>query len=243
MSVFRIDFGYDGNAFHGFARQSGQRTVQGVLEGCLERVLGGPVLTTGAGRTDAGVHARHQVVSFEWDGEIDATRLARSLNGMLGAEVVVDAVAETDHDFSARFSARWREYRYHVLNAPLPDPLSRHRCWHVADPLDLSKMNEASMRLVGEHDFASFCRAPDNGSTTRRVLSAAWNLEGTTAVFTIIANAFCHQMVRSIVGLMIDVGRGRRRAEDVERILEARDRSDGSNLAPPHGLILWEVGY
>ena len=104
-------------------------------------------------------------------------------------------------------------------------------------------MNDAAVRLVGEHDFASFCRTPESGSTTRRVLSAGWALEGEMTVFTIAANAFCHQMVRSIVGFMIDVGKGRRQPAELEAVLAARDRSKASNMAPPHGLILWEVGY
>jgi tRNA pseudouridine38-40 synthase len=243
MPVYRIDFGYDGTGFRGFARQAGLRTVQGVLEERLSRVLGDDVVTTGAGRTDAGVHARQQVVSFEWDQDLDPDRMARSLNGMMGPEVVVTSLARVSDDFSARFSAKWRLYRYLVLNAPLPDPLSRHKCWHVVDPLDLALMNTAAQGLVGEHDFASFCRMPDSGSTTRRVLSAAWNPEGQMTVFTIAAPAFCHQMVRSIVGFMIDVGRGRRSADEIEGVLAARDRSKASNMAPPHGLILWEVGY
>lgn len=243
MTVYRIDLGYDGTAFRGFARQAGQRTVQGVLEERLARVLGGEVTTTGAGRTDAGVHARRQVVSFQWVDDLDLVRLARSLNGMMGPEVVVVSVEKAVDDFNARFSARWRLYRYLVLNAALADPLNRHFCWHVAEPLDLTAMNDAAKRVVGEHDFASFCRTPQNGSTTRRVLSAAWALEGDMTVFTISANAFCHQMVRSIVGFMVDVGKGRRRAEEIETVLAARDRSRASNMAPPHGLILWDVGY
>ena len=243
MPVYRIDLGYDGTAFRGFARQNGQRTVQGVLEERLARVLGNEVITTGAGRTDAGVHARKQVVSFEWEDELDLPRLARSLNGMMGPEVVVESVEKAVDDFSARFSARWRRYHYLILNAPLADPLTRHRCWHVVEPLDLTAMNEGAQRLIGEHDFASFCRTPDNGSTTRRVLSAAWDREGEMTVFAIAANAFCQQMVRSIVGFMIDIGKGRRRADEIETVLAARDRSKASNMAPPHGLILWEVGY
>jgi tRNA pseudouridine38-40 synthase len=130
-----------------------------------------------------------------------------------------------------------------VLNGPLADPMTRHSCWHVADPLDLDAMNDASRALIGEHDFASFCRIPDNGSTTRRVVSASWSIESPMTVFTIVANAFCHQMVRSIVGLMIDVGRGRRRSDQIETIIMAKDRSKASNMAPPHGLTLWEVTY
>jgi tRNA pseudouridine38-40 synthase len=243
MPVYRIDLGYDGTSFRGFARQAGQRTVQGLIEDCLERVLGITVATTGAGRTDAGVHARNQVVSFESADEIDPVRIARSLNGMMAQEVVVEAVQEVDSGFSARFSARWREYRYLVRNQPLADPLTRHICWHVPESLDMASMNDAAKRLVGEHDFASFCRARAGGSMIRRVLSAGWNREDPMTTFTISANAFCHQMVRSIVGLMIDVGKGRRRADGVEAILSARDRSKASNMAPPHGLILWQVGY
>lgn len=243
MPVYRIDLGYDGTAFRGFARQVGQRTVQGALEQALQRVLGIAVATTGAGRTDAGVHARHQVVSFESDDELDQTRLARSLNGMLGPEVVVDSVERADDAFNARFSARWRQYRYLVLNAALANPLTRHTCWHVVEPLDLVAMNEAARSLVGEHDFASFCRGRPGAPTTRNVLSAAWSLESPMTVFTISANAFCHQMVRSIVGLMVDVGKGRRRAGEIESVIAARDRSRAPNMAPPQGLILWEVGY
>ena len=139
MPVYRIDFGYDGTGFRGFARQAGQRTVQGVLEERLARVLGDEVITTGAGRTDAGVHARHQVVSFEWDDDLDTARLARSLNGMMGPEVVVDGRGTGRRRLQRQVLGRWRQYRYLVLNAPLADPLSRHRCWHVVEPLDLAQ--------------------------------------------------------------------------------------------------------
>lgn len=243
MPVYRIDLGYDGTGFRGFARQAGQRTIQGALEQALHRVLGSAVVTTGAGRTDAGVHARHQVVSFELDEKLDPIRLARSLNGMLGPEAVVDSVVREDDGFNARFSARWRQYRYLILNAPLADPLNRHTCWHVVEPLDLEAMNDAAKSLVGEHDFASFCRGRPGGSTTRNVLTAVWSLQDPMTVFTISANAFCHQMVRSIVGLMVDVGKQRRRAAEVNSVIAARDRSHAPNMAPPQGLILWEVGY
>ena len=243
MPVYRIDLGYDGTGFRGFARQAGQRTIQGALEQALHRVLGSAVVTTGAGRTDAGVHARHQVVSFELDEKLDPIRLARSLNGMLGPEAVVDSVVREEDGFNARFSARWRQYRYLILNAPLADPLNRHTCWHVVEPLDLEAMNDAAKSLVGEHDFASFCRGRPGGSTTRNVLTAVWSLQDPRTVFTISANAFCHQMVRSIVGLMVDVGKQRRRAAEVKSVIAARDRSHAPNMAPPQGLILWEVGY
>ncbi|MGH8927805.1 MAG: tRNA pseudouridine(38-40) synthase TruA [Acidimicrobiia bacterium] len=243
MAVYRMVLGYDGAGFRGFARQREVRTVQGVVDGCLSRILGGDVVTTAAGRTDAGVHARAQVVSFEFDQEIDRARLARSLNGMLGSEVVVRSIDECPEGFNARFSATWRQYRYRILNAPIPDPFRRHLCWHVAEPLDVDPMNQAAGYLVGEHDFASFCRAPDIGSTVRRVRDATWTREGDLVVFVITASSFCHQMVRSLVGFLVDVGKGRRHPTEMKSVIDARDRSKGSNMAPPHGLILWDVGY
>lgn len=243
MPAFRIDFGYDGTNFHGFARQRGLRTVQGALEDCLSRVLKQEVITTGAGRTDTGVHARAQVVSFETDSPVDVERLGRSLNGILGPELIVASVTLAPDEFNARFSAIWREYRYQILNGILPDPLRRNVCWHVAEPLDLAAMNAVATGISGQHDFASFCRVPQGGTTYRNVIEADWTEDRDLTVFRIRANAFCHQMVRSLVGFCIDVGRGRRKSDQITAILEARDRAAASLLAPPHGLILWEVGY
>jgi tRNA pseudouridine38-40 synthase len=243
MPVFRIDFGYDGTNFRGFARQREMRTVQGVLEQCLSRVLKEDLVTTGAGRTDAGVHARAQVASFATDADVDVERLARSLNGMLGPEIVVTSVTMVADDFSARFSAKWRAYRYQILNSELPDPFKRQFSWHMADPLDLGAMNAVASQLIGQHDFASFCRARPGATTVRRVFEASWLQEGDLKVFDIRANSFCHQMVRSVVGFSMDVGKGRRRAEDASGVLAARDRAKASLMAPPQGLILWEVGY
>jgi len=243
MAVLRIDFGYDGTNFHGFARQAGLRTVQGALEDCLSRVLKQEVTTTGAGRTDTGVHARGQVVSFETDSVVDVERLGRSLNGMLGPELIVASVAIAPDDFNARFSAVWREYRYQILNRVLPDPLRRHVCWLVAESIDLGAMNAVAKDLSGQHDFASFCRLPQGGTTLRTVIEADWTEDQDLIVFRIRANSFCHQMVRSLVGFSIDVGRGRRKSDQITAVLDARDRAAASLLAPPHGLILWDVGY
>lgn len=243
MPVYRIDFGYDGTNFHGFARQSGVRTVQGSMEECLARVLKQEITTTGAGRTDTGVHARGQVISFELDRDIDADRLTRSLNGIFGSELVVFSVAVAPVGFNARFSAIWREYRYQILNRNLADPLLRHVSWHVAEPLDLSALNALATGLRGQHDFASFCRARQGGTSVRTVIESEWSKDQDLVVFRIRANAFCHQMVRSLVGFCVDVGRGRRHVDDLGRVLDARDRAEASLLAPPQGLILWEVGY
>jgi tRNA pseudouridine38-40 synthase len=243
MGAWRIELGYDGTNFHGFARQAGVRTVQGVMEECLARVLKQEVALTAAGRTDAGVHARSQVVSFVADQEIDTERLSRSLNGMLGPEVVVTSLSRAPDGFNARFSATSRTYRYQVLNTPLPDPMLRHFSWHVPEPLDLTAMNAAATLMCGQHDFAAFCRVTQGGTTVRTVLEAFWLPDDPFLAFVIKARAFCHQMVRSIVGFGVDVGRRRRGADEVPAVLESGDRSAAAPIAPPQGLILWEVGY
>ncbi len=225
------------------ARQPGTRTVQGELETALERVLRRPVETVAAGRTDAGVHARHQVVSFATEAVIQPDRLRRSLNALLGGEVAVTSVMAVADDFDARFSARWRSYRYQILNDATGDPLLRHVTWHVITPLDVAAMNGAASELIGVHDFASFCRHAEGRGTVREVWEAEWAPEGRLVIFSIRAGAFCHQMVRSIVGLCVDVGLGRRRPEEIPEILARRDRQAAGQIAPPHGLILWEVGY
>lgn len=243
MATYRIDLSYDGSGFHGYARQRDVRTVQGELEAALARVLG-PTATEVAGRTDAGVHARQQVVSFSTDSPVECDRLARSLTGLLGPEIVVFNCEQVPEGFSARFSAVRRTYRYRILNRPYSDPLRRSVVWHVKHPLDVSAMDRAVEYLVGEHDFASFCRRAEGGSTVRTVISASWTRSRDDLVWLEIAgSAFCHQMVRSIVAFCAEVGRGRLAPEDTPRVVEARDRSAARGAAPPHGLVLWRVDY
>jgi tRNA pseudouridine38-40 synthase len=234
---------YDGSGFRGFARQPDLRTVQGEVEAVLQRVFGHPVQTVGAGRTDAGVHARNQVVTFTDDTEVDPGAVKRAVTGLLSPGIVATACSVVDADFDARFSAIWRSYRYRVLNTADPDPLLHASTWHVSDPLDLAAMNEAAAALVGEHDFASFCRKAEGRTTERTVLEAVWETVDGLVVLRIRATAFCHQMVRSIVGFCVDVGRGRATAESVPAVLAAKDRAAARPIAPPQGLILWEVGY
>jgi tRNA pseudouridine38-40 synthase len=242
MPSYRIDLAYDGTGFHGYARQPDLRTIQGVLEAAFARSVG-PVETTVAGRTDAGVHARGQVVSFHTDEATDCERLVRSLNGLLPEEVAVTGCVPVDEAFSARFSALSRSYRYVILNRTTPDPLHRLTSWHVPEPLDIEAMQLAADAFVGEHDFASLCRRAEGRSTARRVLDATWARVGDMIEFTITATSFCHQMVRSMVALCVEVGRGRVPAEQVPGILAARDRSAAKGAAPAHGLVLWEVAY
>ena len=243
MPTYRLDLSYDGSGFHGYARQPTVRTVQGELEAVLSRILE-PVDTVVAGRTDAGVHARHQVVSFSTAKPVDPDRLARSLTKLLAPEIVVYAAARAPDGFSARFSATRRTYRYRVLNRPYPDPLRRTTSWHVRQPLDLGAMNRAVGYVVGEHDFASFCRRREGASTVRTVLSAGWSAHPESILeLEIAATAFCHQMVRSIVAFSVEVGRGRIEPGATPQVLRAGDRNKARGAAPPHGLVLWQVDY
>ena len=238
---------YNGAGFHGFAASHGVYTVGGLLADALGRVLGHPVQIVCAGRTDRGVHARAQVISFDASSvRADPERLMRSVNAMCGPEVTVSEAAIAEPDFDARFSCTARVYRYRVRNAPVADPLTSGFCWHVTQPLDIAAMRDGASRFVGEHDFSSFCRRdrskPDQ-SLVRVVRRAVWWREGDMAVFEVEANAFCHQMVRSIVALLVEVGRGRRQASDVESVLRACRRDVAPSPAPPHGLVLWRARY
>jgi tRNA pseudouridine38-40 synthase len=212
-----------------------------------------------AGRTDAGVHARHQVASFPFDGELDIAALVRSLRTMLGSEISIHEIGMVPDGFDARFSAIRRSYRYFIDETPWHDPLQARWVWHRGEPLDVDAMNLAAAAFVGEHDFAALCRAADNGTTERTVDFAHWarvvSEEGAPApsspfgggnallVYSVSAHAFCHQMVRSMVALCVDVGRGRLAPEAVPGILEGRDRNASRGVAPAHGLVLWEVSY
>ena len=242
---------YDGQPFRGFAESADVVTVAGTLRAALERTLRQPLELTGAGRTDAGVHAWGQVVTFDADLDgHDLSAAQRSVNHQCGPSIVVRSIEVAEPGMDARFSARWRRYRYTILNRDVPDPFLARTAWHVEQPLDLELLRLGADPLIGEHDFASFCRRPkvaaDQAPATlvRRVLEAGWSEEGDGVLrFEIRANAFCHQMVRSITGLLVDVGRGHRTAGEVLGVLRAKDRSRAGQLAPAHGLCLWEVGY
>jgi tRNA pseudouridine38-40 synthase len=238
--TLRIDLAYDGTDFRGWARQPGQRTVQGALEDALTRLVG-PVETVVAGRTDAGVHARHQVVSFEADAE--AAALEASLRRMLPPSVAVHRVIDEADGFSARFHAETRAYRYHLDTRPAADPFRARFAWHVTQPLDVDAMNRAAADLVGEQDFASFCRRAEGRTTVRRVVSAAWTETDGGLVFDVVGSAFCHQQVRSFVAYLVEVGRGRLPADGTPEVLAARDRVAARGAAPARGLTLWLVAY
>ncbi len=245
MPRYRLDLAYDGTGFHGFARQTGGvRTVQEVLEEALARVFRQQTAVVVAGRTDTGVHARRQVVTFDVDRHVDPRRVMRAITSMLGPEVVATDCGVVADDFSARFDAVWRIYRYHLLDAESPDPLRRHTVWHVGHSLDVGAMDAAAGAFVGSHDFATFCRRREGAGTERTVYDASVVRDSTgLVVFEIRAKAFCHQMVRSLTAFLVDVGRGRRSVGEVAAALQARDRSAAPSPAPPTGLVLWDVGY
>ena len=243
----RMTVAYDGSEFYGFARNEGVPTVAGSLGDALASVLGHPVDIVCAGRTDRGVHARAQVVSFDADMErADPVRLVRAINRMCGPRISASRAGIESPDFDARRSCTGRVYRYRVLNSPVPNPLAAGLCWHVERSLDLRAMRTAADRLLGDHDFSSFCRrnpSKVDQSMVRTVRRAVWWLEGDVAVFEIEARSFCHQMVRSVVALLVSVGLGRHKPSDVGTVIAARDRSATPSPAPPHGLVLWAALY
>jgi tRNA pseudouridine38-40 synthase len=251
----RLTVAYDGTDFRGFAESDGVLTVLGELRRAVETVVRCPVDLSVAGRTDAGVHGWGQVVSGLLPADTDLRRLERSINGLCGPDISVRDAAWADESFSARFSATGRTYRYLVWNDSSPNPLLARSTWHVPAALDLASMNLAAAALLGEHDFTSFCRRVkpgagfDEPSLVRHLREATWSRAdddhwGSSLVrFEITASAFCHQMVRSIVGTLVDVGLGRRGADSMRATLVARDRTAAGQVAPPTGLVLWSVDY
>jgi tRNA pseudouridine38-40 synthase len=243
----RATVAYDGTDYAGFAVQAdGPRTIGGDLTEAIARVLGHPIELTCAGRTDSGVHAWGQVISFDADEQrLDLEGLQRSINKQLRPQIAIRSIECAPEEFDARFSAKSRLYRYTVLNREAPSPFLARTAWWIEAPLDEKAMRLACDPLIGEHDFSSFCRRPnDDASLTRRVLDARWeHHDDGVREFWIEANAFCHQMVRSIVGTLVEVGLGKKRAGDLTGILRSRDRATAGQLAPAHGLCLWSVRY
>jgi tRNA pseudouridine38-40 synthase len=244
MRTFKITLAYDGTNFAGWQLQAGPRTVQGVLEESLHPIDDCRVIVHAAGRTDAGVHATGQVVSFALRSAIAPDALQRALNVRLPDDVRVMAVEEVAADFHARFHARSKTYHYAIWNGPVAPPQIRHFVWHVAQPLDLEAMQAAAGILVGEHDFAAFQAAgSDVASSRREVLVSRLSKADAQLVYEISGTGFLRHMVRNIVGTLVDIGRGRRSRDDMRRVLESRDRTQASATAPAQGLTLHEVLY
>jgi tRNA pseudouridine38-40 synthase len=242
----RLVVEYEGGAYQGWQLQPGGPTVQGVLEQALATLLREPVRARAAGRTDAGVHAKGQVVAARvtrLPGDLE--RLRRGLNALTPDDVAVREIAVVDDAFDPRRDARSRVYEYRILNAPAPSPFWRRFAWHVMRPLDVAAMAAAARGLEGEHDFAAF-RAADAEpmrSTVRRVLESRVQREDSLLVYRIEATAFLKHMVRNIIGTLVEVGLGERPPETIAALIAGRDRTQAGATAPPHGLVLVAVRY
>jgi tRNA pseudouridine38-40 synthase len=245
MCRLRLDLSYDGTEFSGWARQPGRRTVQQVVEDTLARVLGipSPGLTV-AGRTDAGVHAAGQVAHVDLPVRPSLEALLRSLAGVLPPDVRVRRVTEAPAGFDARFSAVWRQYDYLISDDESgADPLRRRFVLDHRRPLDTAAMAAAAAQLLGLHDFAAYCRRREGATTIRTLLDCEVRRVAAEVVVTVRADAFCHSMVRSLVGALIAVGEGRRPVDWPASLLGVTERSGAVTVAPPHGLTLVDVAY
>ena len=245
MTRFRLDLAYDGAGFHGWAAQPNLRTVQGEVETAIGTVLRleQPAALTCAGRTDTGVHARGQVAHVDLDG-IDPETLARRLRRILPGDISLLGLREAPPGFDARFSALERRYVYRLVDRPGADPLARGHVVAWPRPLDVEAMNVAAAELLGEHDFAAFCRKRAGATTIRtlRELSASRSADGLVET-TVRADAFCHSMVRALMGAIVAVGEGRTDPSWVADVLAAGVRDARVKVMPAHGLVLEEVVY
>lgn len=242
-TTVRLELEYDGTGFNGWAAQPGQRTVQGELEAALATVLREPVQLSVAGRTDAGVHALGQVASFVTSAEIKGD-LARRLNGVGPDDIAVPAATEVEGGFDARHSAKSRSYRYRLLARSAPSPFEQNHALWWPHRYDLEALEACASALRGNHDFTAFTPTQtDHVRFDRDILSASWNLDGDILTFRITADAFMRNMVRILVGTMLEVSSGRRTTESFTKLLTGAPRSAAGDTAPPHGLYLEKVSY
>ena len=261
MRRIALRVAYDGTDFRGFTPNPDIRTVAGELQRALEQIVQYQPPLTCAGRTDAGVHARGQVVTFDLDpaltnvDRLEPWRIRHSLNSLCDEDISIDDVWWVSDDFDARHSATLRTYRYTVENRRFRDPLNRGQVWHMYRDADVDAMNEAAKLFLGPHDFSAFCRRKfiitlegDQIEATRfrNVRSAEWRrdeVDPGLLRFWISASAFCQQMVRSITGTLIDIGTGDLSIDDLPAIMESGDRNVAGKVAPPEGLLFWSVTY
>jgi len=235
---------YDGSGFAGWQQQAHGRTVEAELKRALRELTGTEHKVYAAGRTDAGAHAEGQVVSFEADGRITPQRLVAALNARLPGDVSVLTAEVAPDGFHARYSARWRRYRYRYLDRKARPALERGRCWHVGVPLDVEAMSAAAKALVGKHDWTSYCSASEPPAGRVRVMRSAQVIRrGDFVELELVAEGFLRGLARSIAGALAEVGRGRKPPDWVGEVLDARDRRQAPRTAPAGGLTLVEVIY
>ncbi|MGZ0051185.1 tRNA pseudouridine(38-40) synthase TruA [Brevibacillus gelatini] len=244
MKRLRCVLGYDGTDFSGFQVQPDQVTVQGEIEAALKRITGEEIQIHGSGRTDAGVHARGQVIHFDTNSHIPLDKWRFVLNNQLPDSIVIRSVEEVPETFHARFDVRVKEYRYCIDNNPVADVFRHRYADHIRFPLDVEAMQQAARHLVGEHDFTSFCSAKTFvEDKVRTVYSLTVERFGGEVWVTCRGNGFLYNMVRIIVGTLVEVGQGKRHPDELKKILAARDREMAGKTAPAKGLTMWEVVY
>jgi tRNA pseudouridine38-40 synthase len=244
MPSFKITLAYDGTDFVGWQRQASGTSVQGLIEDALRELAGGAVTVTGAGRTDAGVHALGQVAGFALDRPIAADLVVRALNARLPPDVRVLSADEVPPAFHARFHARAKRYRYRIWNADVVSPFERRYVWHLPGRLDVEAMNAAARLLEGRHDFGAFRGAGGEAETAvRTVASSRVERRRQLVVYDVSGDGFLRHMVRAIAGTLVDVGRRRRPVEWMSEVLASRDRARAGTTAPPEGLFLVRVEY
>jgi len=244
MRNIKLLLEYEGTNYLGWQRQPQGMTIQQALEEAIQRITGVMSSVTGASRTDAGVHARGQVANFRTESSLPVERLQGALNALLPRDIVVLSAEEVPGDFDARFAARCKVYHYTIWNHRVRPALERNFCWHVRWPLEVKRMQEAADLLVGRHDFAAFQSAnAQSAGTVRTVSRAEWGQSGSRLTFAIEADGFLYNMVRAVVGTLVDVGRGRWTVEEFAQALRSRDRRRSGRTAPPQGLCLMAVRY
>jgi len=242
---FKIIIEYNGTRYHGWQRQKNDRTVQEEIEKAVHTITGQQVSLTGSGRTDAGVHAYAQVANFKCETNLGPQDILGGLNSLSDEDVVITSCEEVDASFHARYDAKSKTYVYKILNRPIPAAIFRQYAWHIRKELNLEAMRAAISHLIGSHDFKAFEGVGSQRSHTNRSVFKANLIEEEDGylAFEIEADGFLRFMVRTIVGTLVDVGRGRILPDDFKRILASRDRNQAGATAPAHGLFLKKVNY
>jgi tRNA pseudouridine38-40 synthase len=242
MPLIRLTLEYDGTDFVGWQYQTNGRSIQEEVEKALKQILQADIRISGGSRTDAGVHARGQVASFFVERDIELATLAYRLNSVLPHSIVIRNAVETQEVFNARYNAKSRRYTYSICQDPTA--LFRLYCWHVAQDLNLDLMQQCARQILGTHSFRSFCKVPtDNHNHRCTILASQWHQKDKFLKYEITANRFLHGMVRTLVGTMVNVGRGHTPYEEFQIILESEDRSFAGMSAPAKGLVLEEIYY